>query len=260
MDHDPEGPPLAPSAIRDWCQENELDRVAEAVGAIAAPGWQLLPERGRGHSYIGGEPELPEGWDWPYQEDTPLSFVLQLELTGQMGLWGLLYFFWDEQSCLAFSRDCQLLLYHGQDPLEQRALPARAGNPNRDWRFVKTPVRLRPITTLPTPADQAIQALRLNERELESYIDLVCIVQPDPDMHLGGAGHWILSDGREECSALAADCPCEAKDWQLVLELAATGPFANALGWSNGSVYLLAPKEQLETGRIDGCRLVLQWG
>lgn len=256
----PEGPPLSEQTIRDWCRENELGRVADDIASLAIPGWQLLPEEGAGRSHLGGEPDMPEGWDWPHREGVPLSFILQLELAGQLGLWGLLYFFWDEQSCLAFSHDKHLLLHQNGGSLHRHKTPRRPYGLERDYVFEETPIRLRPITTLPALADRAIQRLSFSEREEEAYIDLVCIVQPDPDMHLGGAGHWICADGREECSALGDDCACAAKDWQLVLELASTGPFAKALGWAGGSVYILAPKAQLDLGRIDDCRLVLQWG
>lgn len=73
---------LSCTDVAQIAREEGLEAFAEALGACARPGWQLLPggEDRPGVSKVGGDPDLGEGESWPLNHrGVPMAFLAQID-------------------------------------------------------------------------------------------------------------------------------------------------------------------------------------
>ncbi|MFZ5916960.1 MAG: DUF1963 domain-containing protein [Chloroflexota bacterium] len=137
-----------------------LTEHSELLRAEARPCfWLDGPVRDRyrkvGHSRLGGDPDLPRGFDWPVTGDGPMTFLAQInlaqlqpahvpELPGQ----GWLYFFLGSERA-EYDLSHRVLYYDGSAAQLVRTRPPKRAIPIDPRRqFVAYKVELYPIFTL----------------------------------------------------------------------------------------------------------------
>jgi len=161
-----------------------LQRVWPRILELATPALRLraAPPGAATRSRVGGVPDLPPGTRWPSRQDSPLSFIAQVDLSG-VARWypgsplppsDLLSFFYDSQH-----------QPWGYDPahrggwavyqVDQSA--AAPSEPPEDLaegaRFSPLPVQLVPEVKLPPYGSKAVDDLELRAREQVAYSALL---------------------------------------------------------------------------------------
>lgn len=188
-----------------------------------------------GQTKIGGQPDLPEGIDWPrYSDGKPLAFLGQINLAEAAAIralpglprTGLLSFFsvfgWqvdgDADPRLppgTYRHDWTRVLYHpGKgDPLQRRRTPAEVNS------FRSAKVTFIPITCFPThPKEPAVAKLRWTSAVKEKYSDFVRAFNGACSHQLGNpARHLLLGYADYEQDFVKE---VAAEDLQLLFQLA----------------------------------------
>jgi len=121
-----------------------------------------------GASKIGGEPDLPAGFEWPTSEGRAFTFLAQFRceslpvgaIDSDLPRFGMLYFFVDGQHFAG--RVFHLPEASGLRPALPPSKPAWKGLPD-------FPVAFLPIPTFPDLASQEFDALHLDEEQVEAF-------------------------------------------------------------------------------------------
>jgi uncharacterized protein YwqG len=159
--------------LRQKIRSYELAVIEDKILQLAKPSVQILRSKVKGTSLplgsskLGGNPDLPKGFHWPYRGNKALGFIGQFRLSElgtapfqtidsslpkQIPLWdldtiatkprndfplerGLLYFFYDIDSIVAEERDCWQIFYfeNEEESLERKPHPRFQGK----WRRIQ---------------------------------------------------------------------------------------------------------------------------
>ena len=228
----------------------ELTRFREQLIAGAQNSLRLIPAPDDDdlitRSRIGGEPQVPNGFQWPLTSSgTPLSFLAQVDLADLEGTTlggnfqggGILSFFYDaDQQPWGFDpkdRDgWRLFHFKAQESLSPMATPEDV----EDYcQFPANPVRFQEEPTFPDLSQDG-DAHGLSEDEFERTFDFQAGVYGDEPMHrLMGYPQLVQGDWKLECqlasngvyvgdpagyeSPQAKQLSAGADDWTLLLQL-----------------------------------------
>jgi uncharacterized protein YwqG len=290
----PERLVLTAANLREGLGMVGLSRVAQELESLAAPCIRFTTARTKeedvplGSSKVGGCPHLPSEMVWPTWKELPLAFVAQINLAdlseyefmGALPSSGILYYFYHpEQETWGFD-------------------PADIGS----WRVIfsqageSSLVQCEPLTTLPDYAQfpvcevsfrqtlsfppcesMAIDALRLDDEEVDAYFRILEVLNEGTDsgtLHqLLGHPDVIQGDMQLECQLVSHGLYCGdtsgyrdprrrelergVQSWRLLLQLDSDDE-ANMMWGDCGRLYFWIHEDALAARDFDKVWMVLQ--
>ena len=279
--------------IRSLLRESLDESTTEAILPLTQPSVLLrplsIPPRTLppGKSHIGGEPDLPEGKQWPLFEGRPMSFLAQINCAevivtgaaGQLPPVGWLNFFYDSEQGTRGSgpadRASWVVLYF---PIDAQLRPAAFPDDLPDEaRFDLHEVSFQDDLTLPPWDSPEVNALDLPGETLDAYLEaleqLPCRQRPTitrmlghPECLRGGrmglqcqlAANGInVGDPSGYQDPRAEDLAAGASDWVLLLQLDSVGEMM----WGDaGRVYFYIRRQDLADRRFENAWMILQSG
>jgi uncharacterized protein YwqG len=268
--------------------QHGLGRHRKALLGLLRPAVRLL--HAGGASRLGGEPDVPAGFEWPAWKKRPLAFIGQLRLSdvaprdaeGALPKSGMLYFFYDvaEMPWGFDPKDAgsaRVLFHPVETGLTRMAAP---GGLSQEARFEPTPVAAEPSASLPAFESMEIESLSLTRPERDAYWELhdafVGRESGGPRHQLLGHPDPVQGDMRLECQLASHGIYCGdtksrqtdkakaltpgAKDWRLLFQVD-TDDGEGGPGWvwgDLGRVYWWIRSEDLSKREFGRTWLVLQ--
>lgn len=258
--------------------------VAALAAPHSAPALHVTLNDAPSRSHVGGEPNLPEGIDWPTRKGARLDFLARLSLAdihragpiGWLPARGALLFFYDlERQPWGFDpadRGSWAVLL--VDDLEASVAAADQLAANRavlPFRFA----HFRLVQSLPSWERASIGALGLNEPESEELMRLTDEVFDNKPKHqVGGFPAPVQGDEMELEAQLASHglyCGNEtgykdphaaslrpgAADWRLLFQFDSDDDLG--VMWGDcGTLYFWVPEASAQEGKFEDTWLVLQ--
>lgn len=244
--------PAAPSA--------DAERILARMKAMAAPTVMMTATASEGFSKLGGDPELPQGMDWPIGPEGPLAFLAQVDLAGARLAggpdWlpkdGRLYVFGDDR-------------YGMRDQLRIVFSMAQAGPPlappptqKRGWRRPERRVGFSAHTSLPSLdwLGEDIRRIDVSDGDLEELSDLPGLEFGDGPHHRLGGYPMEIQEERlpvyAECEArgmeyranlpVPPDIERAAADWRLLVQIDSDSDLK--MNWGDGGQFYVLIREQ----------------
>jgi uncharacterized protein YwqG len=278
----------------------QLSDYEEKITNLVNPCIKMLVEETDGTvgcSKFGGYPDLPENVIWPMNNDTPMSFVLQINFEELQDYnihqlfpeKGLLYYFYDYETFAWGSapadKDCWKAIYiekndtlrPGQAPIinNQQEIPQAesfiGSLINKLFKKKKSKMllpnvfkehRIRFINdiTLPGATRKETQILNLPDDYVELYCDLVSIMSSN---ELGKA-HWLLGypfpiqdDTMEEECYYPGESKSQPKEWTLLMQID-SDPAIDFMWGDCGILYIWIKKNDLAVKDFQNVWTILQ--
>jgi len=237
-----------------------------------------------GGSRIGGAPDVPAGFVWPHHNNTPLAFLLQLDLAEVRAAFG--------QSLLP---DCGRLLFFyeaveqpwGFDPKDRGAwrviydnsanVASQSPPPSMppEECFPEAQLRYYIAAALPSPTWLAEHGPELDEAAEELYWELYQQLDPmetcnqllgDPDPIQGEmelecqlvSNGIYVGDASGYESGKARALEAGAKDWVLLLQLDSNEDSVDMMWGDCGRLYFWIRKQDLRDRNFEAVWMVLQ--
>jgi uncharacterized protein YwqG len=218
-------------------------------------------------------PSLPDFFEWPEIDGVPRAFLCQLDLREIRGesiisdlpSTGILYFFFDWESWLHVAY---------VDVSTARCTPSTPPkNLDEKARYPERFVRFAEIESYPSCDNDRINALEMNQRQIDEYCDRILENEgsshklfgfPDPiqndDMDLECALRFndVWNEGASlNDESILKEFEEQKNDWTILLEL---GAFDDAeLIWGDaGKLYVWIRKEDLKALRFENCQAMQQ--
>ena len=236
-----------------------LGPYSAAITAAARPCRVARVTGSRSPSFLGGLPEVEDGFQWPAKEQRPLEFLAQISLA-DLGLGGAdhLLFFWDN--------------YHwggsSMDKGHAVAVPVSSGKPwsaelpsyekRSFFGLKKSLVEVRTyaqrfLTFSPSLSFPLELPAVSDEGDFEVYIDELHTPEEGVVAQSGGYPCPVQSDDMEKDCEHAVGLPAE--DWSLLLQLDSSAD----RNWGDaGMLYWFIPSEDLSVLRFDRVWMVMQ--
>ena len=250
-----------------------------------------------GDTRVGGDPDVPPGFEWPRHRDRPLTFLAQIRLAdvaallgdGRLPATGFLFFFYDRGQAWGFDpadRGAGVVLYSDCAATDlRRASPPPEEDDEYEpddadsASFAPCEVTLRPRLELPDEFDSVLvtAGLALDDDESEAYAALQAAISGAVGgHHLFGYPQMIQNEMRLKCQLVsngifcgdgsgyqnerARELAAGAADWQLLFQVDTDvdGP-----GWmwgDRGRLYFWIRSEDLANRRFERTWTVLQCG
>ena len=279
---------VAPADFRDQLERAGLGRWVDQLVALDLQsirlGTQPFADQDTipiGVSRLGGEPDLPEGTEWPAWRGTSLAFVAQIAL-GEMPAMpdpglpgaGLLSFFYEpEQRVWGFDpaeRGAWRVMWSGpEETLSRRAIPDRVPKGAR-YRAVRL-VPAVEVSHVDFESDD-LEALGLSPDEQLAYVEATESVESMAHRMLGHP-QTIQGDMRLECQLVsnglyagdtsayedprAMELRPGAADWQLLLQVD-SDPDARMMWGDGGRLYFWMTEDAIRRRDWDAAWMVLQ--
>lgn len=270
----------------DAAAEKGIEAQLAYLNTLRRPALALRKADAKTFSRLGGLPALPDGVHWPEWKGVPLAFLCQLDLheippsceRNGLPASGVLYFFYNqEQETWGFDpgdKGSWQVIYSARPSQECVERPAPAGlasshvYPEKDLGFI-------PVETYPDWQDERIDALKLNDRQSDEYIDMCSAVfNGQPGHHLFGYPSPVQGNDMDlECQLVSHGLYCgdssgyddpKAKqlesgrsDWLLLLQLDSDDD-AGMMWGDCGMLYFWIRKSDLAAARFDNCWMILQ--
>ncbi|MCB2156443.1 DUF1963 domain-containing protein [bacterium] len=275
-------------------RKKRLRKYQEAIRAMYLPAIGMTAERATssldvGASKVGGDPDVPVGFEWPKNGEREIDFLLQIDLSTckDFEAGALL----PSEGTLAFFYDVEDQPW-GMDPTDKnrfacRYFPPGEGMQRRERSDEIEPldeytIHVMPMISLPhvtsTAFDELAERFDWSESQIERYDDVVLDVlldhparhsllgypypeqNADMELEVQLAFHGIepfdIQEGDEmkRANKLAED----ADDWILLLEL---GTIDDRMMWGDvGSLYWWIRKQDLAERRFKNVWVILQCG
>ena len=271
--------------------ENELD-VAQVMPSMrkylrTALSLKTMPVDGtkltRGQSRIGGEPDLPQGFQWPENESGPLSFIAQIDLTEVAKIprvlplppVGSLLFFYDATQ-KAWGDDPKDLnsfkVIHVETPAHELIRTPFPENLDRYGRFKAASICMRRILTLP-PSDWGRFDPPLSKAESDWTMAFNDVHPHYPYHWLGGHACFVQNAMEKECQLVSNGVDCGnvkpqnsecvnalisgAEDWRLLLQITTDDDLE--MMWGDcGIIFFWIREQDLIDRRFEKCWVILQ--
>lgn len=259
-------------------------RLMDMVKSAARPAFELkLHKKSPALSKLGGLPEVPMAFEWPYGENEPMMFLAQIHLAevpdnhNLEGLpeKGMLYFFYDVLSHnWGFDPDDHeswRVIYHPDgNSLQPMPYPDATEIPP----FEERKIEFSAVTSYPgaerfvdeelddDEADALFEALEEQglmddyRHQLGGYAAPVQNPEMELECQLVSQG---ISTGSPEAfdSEEAEEAAEKCDDWLLLLQL--NSDDETGMGWGDsGLIYFFIRKQDLAKGRFDKTWLLLQ--
>ncbi len=271
--------------------DQDIEAHRDVIERLACPAIGLFETSEPTRSHVGGRPTLPADIPWPRWNDAPLAFLCQIDLTELpaghllgaehhgLPLSGMLFFFYETQA-QTWGFDPQdagswRVIYCTGTPGEaaERAAPEDL---TEEALFTKVPLTFTIITSYPDAQDERIEALGLNEVQIEQYMEDWCIApcedQPahqlfgypapiqgnDMDLECQLASHGLYCGNTSgyrnpRAKTLAAG----RREWRLLLQLDSDD--AAGMMWGDcGRLYFWIREADLKARHFEKCWMVLQ--
>ncbi len=228
-----------------------------------------------GASKLGGNPDLPEGFAWPYFEETPLSFVVQIDLRDVAGLPGAevlpsegwLSFFYDTENYpwggLEDVGGWSVVYTEAHRPLQRRTTTI-------EGIFQTSRLSFSPSISLPSSDALELEAFELNEEETDALVDLSEVFMTvDANHQMLGDPEQIQNEMRWECALLAEgidsstsnaraqDLKATATEWRLLLQIDSDDE-AGTMWGDTGMLYFWIREDDLRERRFERTWMILQ--
>ncbi|MEM9418505.1 MAG: YwqG family protein [Planctomycetota bacterium] len=262
-----------------------IERLLPSIGMVTrlSDAQDLQP----GASRMGGDPDLPEGFDWPVRSNGQvLSFLVQINLSDlpnhdfPLPSFGWLCVFYDDWGDDGASpwggepgdEDALKVVHFEAEPSELIRMPY-PGQYNEGFTGWKPcSMEFEPRWTLPG-MDEISEILDEHEDEDdEQEIDPWDICEEVCSNGLAGReqgdglhqmfGHPFAVQGHplRECLE-AMDEPIEAaSDWVLLMQIDTDEPAPGWMWGDVGAIYICIHKDDLAAGNFSNCRYTLQCG
>jgi hypothetical protein len=250
---------LDPRRIVELADATPLADLGATLAGLARPGLALLVSEHPEASWIGGEPALPAGADWPDGEHGHMTFVAQLSLADlDPSVWsgsvsGHLHVFCDiEPDSRSIEGAGACVILHTPAGGE---LNVHAGDLHEDLRIRQRFVKPRIGLTLPDEDAPPMLPLGLGfggERQfdLDHLWKLKARLHAEQGWHhragqLLGWPTWQNDDGTEHLASLRNG---QALEWALLLQTAAL----------DAELYVMLPTADLVAGRFDRAEATIE--
>lgn len=263
-----------------------LEEHMDYLNSLRQPSILLRPTDTPDFNKLGGEPHLPENYEWPYWKDRPLAFFCQVDLSTLAGLVdepqfphsGRLYFFDDPQQDATGTNPNDAggwrVLYADSAAAIRPTPPpdGRGKTPTYNEIYVEPSV----VQLFPNFEDERVESLPLTDMQWDTYCELNLKstgaeyvhhffghAQPiqnagmelDCQLVSNGISHGLLSDGYKSAEAKAL-APGKS-DWTLLLQLA-TDDDAGWMFGDGGVRYFWIKKDDLKEGRFENVWAIMQ--
>jgi hypothetical protein len=182
-----------------------------------------------GQSKSGGSPDLPTGIEWPYWQDKPLIFMMQIRLSqvapfdsqNLLPYRGMLYFFYAADSQpwgfdpASRGSNCVLFINHESVSLSRAMHPTAPGEYFEIGSLPACNITFSSTLTLPPVGQPEFVELGLEHDSLERYWTLhSSITRLSRPMHrLLGYPEQIQGDMQVECQLVSHGINCHAGEF-----------------------------------------------
>ncbi|MGD9580836.1 MAG: YwqG family protein [Vampirovibrionia bacterium] len=235
-----------------------------------------------GISKIGGQPDLPENFSWPYREKRPLSFLAQINLNDTKDLdiekllpeSGMLYFFYDTEEMpwgINKKDKSSWKIYYIKE-IDNLIKTHHPDYKNNDYYYEACKVIFNNYLSLPGYENISFdRSIKLNDEDEESYIEyIIDPLKQNTYTCLLGYPITIQNDEMEiECAKINLETkPSKSKEykkeiqkaskeWILLFQLDSE---TNAkMMWGDcGKLYFWIKKEELKNKNFDNVWMILQ--
>jgi uncharacterized protein YwqG len=217
---------MEPNEIRKRLAQAGLNRISDMVVELSKPCVKLITtpmdeeDLKKGATKIGGLPDMPDSMDWPKNNDFPLSFVAQINLSEVAGVLrtellpktGWLYFFYDtEEFPWGFSPEdkggWRTLYFDGSvDDLKQREHPEEMEELEP---FIPCAVEMVSALSLPSEITLSESHMELLEEESDAYIDFMDDLDEEQEIETGD--HQLLGHPLEVQGEMTFECEAVSK-------------------------------------------------
>lgn len=276
--------------LKKW----QLEEYEEIILAQSAETVALFPEAKADHEIpkaackIGGSPDLPVDFDWPYFKNKPLRFVLQINLRELPVLdqsvlpeQGLLSLFYCEEVWgfdIKNKDGFKVCFFPSISGLERRKAPIENAEKkvffglfkpkDRAPEYKSAALKLRSFLSLPYDPDK----FSMPEDDAESYFEML----EDMGNHhrLFGYAEPIQGPMELECQLVTNGISCGAAvnkndprvkeleagqaNWRLLLQLDSECENSDMLWGDAGRLYLWIKKDDLAEGKFERSWLISQ--
>jgi len=258
--------------------------IASLVAPYAAPALHVTLGDSPSRSHVGGEPNLPEGRNWPTRNGIRLNFLARFSLAevhaaGTIN-WlpptGALLFFYDMERQPwgydpADKGSWAVLLVDDLKVPASAADPLPINSPKIPFRFAQ----FRSIQSLPSPERKSMEALSLNDAEFDELMRLTDeVFASKPKHQIGGFPAPVQEDEMELESQLVSHglhCGDQtgykdsravalgpgAADWRLLLQFDSDDDLGVMWG-DAGTLYFWVTEVSAREGKFEDAWLVQQ--
>ncbi len=237
-----------------------------------------------GSSKLGGLPDVPKNFEWPYWKEQPLSFLAQInmadiskfEIPVIFKKKGLLTFFYDsEQSTWGFDPkdkgSWRIFYFDDITNLNRTSFPEDL---EEHAKYNVCEISYEKVTCYPPWESSIIDSLTLSDHEIDNYIDYTDGKYEEASIHkLFGYPNQIQGDMRRDCQLASNNIYCgdaksssskQAKNllkdkekWQLLFQLDSDENME--MMWGDvGRLYFWYHEEDIKDFKIDNIWMVLQ--
>ena len=277
-------------------KDANLSQIEDLLNEMSAPaiGFELCRTAAESppvSSKLGGNPDLPLGFDWPTNMERPLDFLMQVNLVDahpfdakrMLPLDGLLTFFYDlNDQPWGYDPNAldgfQVVYHSSTSDLRQHSLP------NEKHRLAEHTLDFHFMETLPhygsRAADRLLDRARLSVQEEEAYLGLpaqmegLYFTQEESGNHrLLGHSANIQDDMQLEAQLVTNGLDCgntsgyddprrpalesSADDWLLLLQLD-SDPSAGLMWGDCGMLYWWIRREELAQQQFEHTWMTIQ--
>ena len=273
--------------LKQEMTEAGLFGYAEALTPYAKQAVYMELEEGEaepGCSRMGGEPDLPDGVEWPRtQSGVPLTFIAQISLRevhpfdaeGKLPAEGMLWFFYDcSEDGMPWGfdpedRDGWRVIYSAEGDLARREAPE-----DLETTFSEATITFESRVDLPSYDSDILGDVELPEEEDDAYYDWLEEREGQCNKLLGHSDN--IQDGMElECEFVTNGIYCgnpsgyekakalgldkNAARWNLLMQVESNEDLG--MMWGDlGRLYLWITDEDLKARRFEKTWLILQCG
>lgn len=240
-----------------------------------------------GASKMGGNPDLPPDFDWPYFGERPMTFIAQFKLSEIASLLptarasfptsGMLYFFYEEYEQWFLDKDGGHIAYIADENTDLK----RRSHPKKQEEY-------RDIEALPPHKVSYQQRITLphiwsdndaefgnvfaeddNKKLFDAYWDMMYDHQVEPGHYIGGFPWLVQNEVEWEVvtrfkklnypldDATKEQFSQKAEQWQFLLQID-TDDSLNILWGDAGTLYVCIPKASLPQRKFDDCQTIFQ--
>lgn len=255
-----------PAYVGEAIDKVGLGRFKAQLLSLARPGLVFEPRYeppetfALGESRIGGDPDVPPGFAWPWRGEVPMSFLAQFNMaelapyavSGLLPAEGMLHVFYETYQELTCEYRNALVLFLPATNLQRTAPPDEL---LEDERFFSC--RLNPVERWNVPSHQMAEyeALHLSGKRHEKYLALREALDPTLEAVLATKSRLLGYPVEIQNGMQPTEDPTE---WGLLMQIA-TEPQAGMQWEDCGTLYFWIRHSDLKAARFDRVYCELQF-
>lgn len=274
------------SKAKELVDELGLSEYWEKIGDVLKPSIHLTAEEltrdtvfTTGRSRLGGQPDLPQGIQWPELNNIPQSFVAQVNfkeikplMTGyDLPSTGMLYFFFNaQQEAMGFEPGDAggFKVIYADVPASELSKRDYPGALPEHCRYAGAEVNFAAFFSIPYDETGVTVNLGMGEHEHEAYVTMLDEIEGiEPDHRMFGHIHFIQDmDLLRVCRMVNEGISCagdpyehdlmlrgldkESRDWVLLFQVDTHTDLGMMWG-DTGMLYYFIREEDLKNHRFD---------